>query len=144
MSGRPSDQVSVIPERELELVRKVWEGIQTKKLDQLDDLVDLAYEWDCVAERPGTQVKRGREAVKAFIETWSEGWDEYRMCCERLIDCDDHVLQFVRLRARRSGDRGAQLDQPAALLHTLAEGKLLKTGAYFHRDDALEAVGLSD
>lgn len=132
-----------IPERELELVREVWEAIQAKKLDQLDDLVDAAYEWDCVAERPGIQVVRGREAVKAFIETWPKGWDEYRLWSEHLIECDHHILQFVHLRARREDPPG-RLDQPAALLHTLTEGRLLRTEVYFHRGDALEAVGLPE
>lgn len=136
--------MSFIPEAELELVRKVWTAIQTRKLDQLDDLVDAAYEWDAVAECPGTQVQRGREAVKAFIESWPEGWDEYRVSSEQLIECDGRIVQLVRLRAHRSGERAMRLDQPGALVHTLAEGKLQKTEAYWHRGDAFKAVGLSD
>ena len=115
--------MSLIPEAELKLVRKVWEGIRTRKLDQLDDLVDAAYEWDRAAERPGTQGERGREAVKAFIETWSDGWDEYRLSSEQLIECDHRILQLVRLRAHRAGERAIRLDQPGALVHTLVGGE---------------------
>lgn len=139
------------PEPELELVRRAWESIQTKQLEQLDDLVDGAYEWDCAAEHPGVQVHRGREAVKAHIATWPEGWDEYSLWSEELIECEHGILQLVHLRAFRQDrggarreDRGAEIDQPAAFFHTLAEGRLLKTDVYWHRRDALAVAGLSD
>lgn len=132
-----------MPQREVELVRRFWEIVRTNELDQLDDLVDPAYQWDCAAERPGVQVRRGREEVKAFIRAWADGWDEYCISSEGLIDVDQRVLHFVHLRARREGNRGVRVEQPAALVHTLAEGKLVRTEGYFNRADALKAVCLS-
>ncbi len=42
-----------------------------REFDRLDDLVHVDYEWDQVAENPGTQVVRGRENVKALLLGWT-------------------------------------------------------------------------
>jgi ketosteroid isomerase-like protein len=78
----------------------------------------------------------------AWLE-WLEPWDSYRTEIEELIDVGDQVVVFTRDFGRRTGVE-AEVSVLGAAVWTVRGGKLARADFYAHRDQALEAVGLSE
>lgn len=91
----------------------------------------------------GGGVSRGREAVTSSSRKYTETWDDFRMEPEAFFDLGDRILVFVQLRggARASG---IPLDEPVAHVVTHRGGKVATMQPYANRNEALEAVGLSE
>jgi ketosteroid isomerase-like protein len=91
----------------------------------------------------GEGVSRGHEAWIRHLRKWTDTWDEFRIEPEKFFDSGDRTLVFVRLRGRAHAS-GVPLDESAAHVFTFRGKEIAALHIYRDRDQALEAVGLSE
>jgi ketosteroid isomerase-like protein len=96
-------------------------------------------------ETPGMEGEwRGLEEMSVATREYFLAFSDLRIEAERMIDLgDDRVLVLTRQTARGKLS-GAPFDHELADLMTLQDGKIVGLAAYWHRAEALEAVGLAE
>ena len=129
-------------EENIELVRLAYDLFNRRDIEAFLDLADPEIEWHDHAAFDTGPV-RGREAVRAFIETGLEPWEAFRRDPEEIIDVDNgRVLSVFRARAKGKAS-GIELDVRAADLVTIKGGKFVRYDMY-PVEDAYAAAGLTD
>jgi uncharacterized protein len=89
-------------------------------------------------------IYRGLEGSVAFRESLREVWgDSLRVQAEDFIEHRDHVVVMARTSARGKSS-GAEVDLPVAHVWTIRDGKVVRFQTFARREEALEAVGLSE
>jgi ketosteroid isomerase-like protein len=87
---------------------------------------------------------QGRKGFSEFMLSWTEGFENYSVQTERLIDVGgDRVVGFFTQSATGKGSR-APVEQEYATVYDLENGQLVRLRIYFDRDAALEAAGLRE
>jgi ketosteroid isomerase-like protein len=86
---------------------------------------------------------RGPNGLAAMWLEWLTPWRSYRLDVEEFFDAGDAVVVFARVQART--ERGGVLVQhsPAAIW-SIRGGRIASIHFYLEREEALEAVGLSE
>ena len=92
---------------------------------------------------PEGVVYRGLDGNKQFWADIDAAWSEFRIEAEEFRDLGDQVLLLGRAfaRAERSG---ITLDEPAAWLAVIHEGRIVRFRSFSNQLEALEAAGLSE
>jgi ketosteroid isomerase-like protein len=87
---------------------------------------------------------RGHAGLRKFFRDYYETWDELEDTIEELIDAGDRVVSVVTTRARgRSSGIDVEWKGHAAVW-TIRDGRIAQVTWFSDRDQALEAVGLSE
>ncbi len=87
---------------------------------------------------------RGREAVRRFwAKDLPQALEEFQIEPLRFEDFGDVVLVENRCRARAPGS-GMDISQVFVTVYWLRDGSVYRIRDHANRDEALEAVGLSD
>ena len=94
-------------------------------------------------EQPGAKVAEGRDAVARTFGQFDEVWEEHRSDPEliRVIDAERVLLLTVDYFR---GREGLELSQSSGVVFTLRDGKVVRMQAFWERESALEAVGLTE
>ena len=85
----------------------------------------------------------GLEGLRAVWLDWLDPWESYRVEIEDLIDAGDEVVVLPRDYGRRSG-MTAEVSTIGGAVWTVRDGKVARVAFYLNRNEALEAVGLSE
>jgi ketosteroid isomerase-like protein len=129
----------------VELVRRAHEAFNRRDVEAFlqDAGPDLALDWSR-AVGPEQGVFRGRDEVVRFLHSWWDAFDESVVVVDELIDAGDQVVFVFHGRQRGRGS-GAEVDgRGSVLVWSFRDGKVTKMTLFQTRDEALEAVGLSD
>ena len=88
---------------------------------------------------------RGSDGFLEFGRLWRAEWagSEITHKPEALIDLGDRVVWRVRLTARGARS-GASVDQTCGFVQWLADGAIVRSDAYWHWSECVEALGLQD
>jgi ketosteroid isomerase-like protein len=86
---------------------------------------------------------RGFDGLRAAWVDWLAPWDSYYAVIEDVIDLGDRVLVLPRDHGRRK-DLATDVEQRGASVYTVRDDKVARVEFYTNRDEALEAVGLSE
>jgi ketosteroid isomerase-like protein len=86
---------------------------------------------------------RGHDGVRALVRLSAEVFDAFQYELDELIDADDAVLALGRIRGR-GAQSGAVGRQPVSLVFRFSNGRIVRYRSYLRREEALEAVGLSE
>lgn len=100
---------------------------------------------DMVSTRtdPDGAVFHGRDGLLALMADWTEGFAEWSYRAEEFIDAGDHVI--VRLHQWATGaESGVPVDGDYWLTYAFDDGMVRRFTIYTDREQAFEAVGLSD
>jgi ketosteroid isomerase-like protein len=85
-------------------------------------------------------VYRGHDGLRQWLADMKEDWDELRIDYEELRALDGgRVLVLARFHARGRSS-GVSLDQPAAWICELAEGKVTRIRFFADADSAMGAA----
>jgi len=86
---------------------------------------------------------RGHDGIRTLMRLTAEVFDEFQYELDELIEADDAVLALgsIRVRGSQSGAVGAQ---QGALVFRFSNGRIVLYRSYLRREEALEAVGLSE
>jgi uncharacterized protein len=86
----------------------------------------------------------GKAAVRAYLQDWLDMFDDFKVEPVELIDeGGDKVIAVLRASGRAKLS-GVETDMTYAVLYTFRDGKIARGREYWTRDEALEAVGLSE
>jgi ketosteroid isomerase-like protein len=129
----------------VELFRRGADAWDRGDLDELLALYDAEAELDFVrfegwVERP---VFRGRAAIRAFFEQWREAFADYRYEVERYVDAGERVLALCSQSGAGPGSTGLAMMRLAQIA-TFKDGLIVRMENYSDREQALDAVGLSE
>jgi hypothetical protein len=105
------------------------------------DIGIFAENMDIVFEpRVDEQSYSGVDGLIQGWREWLSAWSSYEAHTEDFVDAGDHVVMLVRLRGETRHDR-VMIEQPAAVMYTLQDGKVVRLA--FHLDPrlALEEAG---
>jgi ketosteroid isomerase-like protein len=100
-------------------------------------------EYHVAREDPDSAVHRGIDAIRQQFANWHQAYPDLRV---EVLDAranGDRVLLWVRF-AGHGATSGIPLEMELAHLYTMRDGKAAKLVEYMNRDEALEAVGLSE
>jgi ketosteroid isomerase-like protein len=91
----------------------------------------------------GEQVLVGRRGMGEVISQMRDSWTTWRFEPERFIDTGGHVVVFIRVVAL-GGLSGLPSERETAHVWAVRDGRLTSIQVYRDRDQALDAMGLSD
>ena len=86
---------------------------------------------------------RGFDGFRSAWVDWLAPWDSYYTVIEDVVDLGDRVLVLPRDYGRRK-DLATDVEQRGASVYTVRDRKVARIEFYPNRDEALEAVGLSE
>jgi ketosteroid isomerase-like protein len=130
-------------QKNVEIVRSVYadpHGLTAAASDK----VAADAEFDFTAVYPDRPIVRGVEELRRFRDSGPWSGSPIHFEPERFFDVDDaRVLVFVRVSA--TGDKsGAQVDIRVAHEFTIRDDRVVRFVVHGNRDQALEALGLSE
>jgi ketosteroid isomerase-like protein len=133
----------------VEIVRhayEVWEPAWSSGTNDLGALLALMDD-DLITRNhlqgPEPDIWHGHQGFLDMTAEAADIFDEFRLRGEEFIDAGDHVVVRVGLEGRGSGS-GAPVKATAWYVYGVGGGKLVTIDMYVARDQALEAVGLSE
>jgi len=134
----------------VEVVRQIYEAVARRDrraiLALYDAGVELSFFPGTLADHivGGPAAWRGHDGLRTFDRELRAAFENFETNYEELIDAGEHVVSVSRYRgrARRSG---VNIDGPLQfLVWSIRAGKVTEVSWYPSRDEALEAVGLSE
>ena len=128
----------------VEIVRNGFERYRATG-EFADDLVTEDFVWDMSNFHgwPEQQVYAGAEGARAFLEEWSDAWENWELEMEALHDAGDRVVALMHQRGRAK-EAGMPVEMSFAQVWTLRDGKEARMDMYSDSDEAFEAVGLEN
>jgi ketosteroid isomerase-like protein len=85
----------------------------------------------------------GLDGLRAGWLDWLAPWESYRVEIEDVIDAGDDVVVLPRDYGRRAG-MAVEVGVMGGAVWTVRDGKVARIAFYLNRNEALEAVGLSE
>jgi ketosteroid isomerase-like protein len=124
----------------VEIVRELWEAYSRGDIERVIALSDPYVVLVTLEEGP----LYGPDAVRANYARWMEAWrEEPETTVEEVIGNGDHVVVIACFRGRGRGS-GVRVAERLYEVYTLRNGRVLRVDEFSDRDQALEAVGLSE
>lgn len=129
------------------MVRRVYEAVAVGDsegvLAKYDPDVEFDFSRSPFASVLNKSVFRGHEGLRDFIRERYEAFDKTEDDCQELFEVGDKVISVVSSRAR-GRESGVDVEQTHFALWSIDAGKVTSVRWFGTRDEALEAVGLSE
>ena len=125
----------------VELLKRGYEAFNRGDLDAVFELLDPEIEWVNDERVPFAGTYRGHDELRALLRDQQEVFDQLTMEPYEFFETGDHVVVFVRVRARGEAS-GAALEITIGHLWTISNGKGVRWQGFPEREKALEAAGL--
>jgi ketosteroid isomerase-like protein len=127
----------------VEIVRRAEAAISRRDVKSLDAL--LARDCEIVPMRAAVEsiVFRGPRAALEWFAAQDESWESIGAEAQTYRHGDDWVLALGHIRAQGRSS-GVVLDQPAAAIWRLCEGRITSVRTYSDRERALADLGLKE
>ncbi len=94
-------------------------------------------------EQPAPRSARGREEVRQLFGEFDAAWAEHKTEPQEFRTLDDERVLVLSVE-RFKGRDGIAIDAPGAAIFTVRDGKIVEWQAFWDRQSALEAAGLSE
>ena len=128
----------------VEVVRRIYAEVSANAWEAPRELFDPEYAIDLTEAAPDVGVISGLDAAEAALHDYSETFERFRIELMELIHADE---QCVVTAVRDGGQlRGSDREVWNRFFHvwTFRDGRILRRSSHTHRDQALEAAGLSE
>ena len=126
-------------EEDLEAVTRGYEAWNKGELGAVLELMDPEIEWAPGVESPEAGVFTGRDGLAAFVKSWAESFDDFRLEPEEVTVEGDRAIVLLRQSGRGRGS-GIELDIRTVHVWTIRDGVAVAWAAYRSRKDALDAI----
>jgi ketosteroid isomerase-like protein len=120
-----------------------------RAIDQLNetgdpdwDLYDPELVWTMRPDGPAHITRHGLQGLREGIESLREVWSEIRLEIVEVIESGEIVV--VVLSERLRAQSGVELEAVEAWANWFRDGKLVRIEQHGSKQEALEAVGLSE
>jgi ketosteroid isomerase-like protein len=134
----------------VEVVRQIYEAVARRDTSTIlalyDAEVEMSFSRGTLADHiiGGPAVWSGHAGLRAFDRELRESFESFETTYEELIEAGDNVVSVSRYRGR-GRKSGVEIDGPLQFgVWSIRGGKVTKTTWYPTREEALEAVGLSE
>jgi ketosteroid isomerase-like protein len=127
-------------EEDLEALRRGYEAWNHGDVESVLGLVHPEMAWSPGEEAPEAGRFTGRDGFAAFITSWSESFDEFRLEPEEMTAVGDCVIVVLRQSGRGAGS-GIELDIRTVHVWTIRDGQAVAWAGYRNREQALAAIG---
>jgi ketosteroid isomerase-like protein len=128
----------------VEVVRRSFEAGRDRRFDLAVEAWHPQGEWrPAMAGVIEGRVYCGHAALRRYFDDLFQSFSEVRVSDLEFRDLGDRVLLLYRLSVR-GHDSGISIDQRAGAVYELRDGKIVNGHSYLSREQALEAVGLSE
>jgi len=138
------ENVEIVPDDSLDLMRLWFDTWNRKELDAFFDLYDADAEVITDPSWVEAGPFNGRVAIRAWFEGLQQSWEERdALVLRELFEVEDKVVaRFAwQVRGRTSGIE-THLDVTS--VNTIKRGKIVRQQYYFDHAEALQAVGLRE
>jgi ketosteroid isomerase-like protein len=127
-----------VSQENVEIVRLIFDAwlrgdMATDKLDPEITMIESST-------IPGATSAYGIDAVRRYMASFANYWDEIRFEPQEYIDAGERVIVVARLVGRGKAS-GVDVNRVWAYVWTLRDGKALRMEGFANRDEALKAVG---
>ena len=146
-SGLPRDTAWAMSEENVERVREATDAANRRDFDAFVALVspDVVWESRSSSSFPGFRdVYRGRAEVREWVAEALEVIEDAQTEVEEIEDLGDDRLLVEIVRSGRGKGSGVPAELRDWWVLWFAEGLITRRQAFWTRDDALEAAGLSE
>jgi ketosteroid isomerase-like protein len=127
----------------LDTIRRGYADLNRRDVQAWLNAFHADAEMHDLAGGPEAPPRRGHEALRAWVESVDSLWEDGRYEPQEIIDAGDFVVVAVRVRGRRR-HTGVNIDVSMCQVFEMRQGRIQRGTAYLDKDEALEAVGLSD
>jgi ketosteroid isomerase-like protein len=127
----------------VEIVRRGVDSFNRCDITAVLSDFDHDAEWVEDQRYPGARTFRGPSGVERSIRKWWDAWGEITMDLDETIDLGDRVVLAGRVCAR-GHDTDVAVEAPFGGVYEFRAGKVVRVQTLGSRDEALEAVGLSE
>jgi ketosteroid isomerase-like protein len=127
-------------------VETLWDAYEAANRGDWDSAVRAMhpdFEWKTADQVPLAGTYRGPDEVRRFFEDQRKAFEEVLFEPEQFFERGDRIVVFVLGRFRPRGS-SARVEVRIAHLWTMRDGKAARCKAFPVREEALEAVGLSE
>jgi ketosteroid isomerase-like protein len=128
---------------EIEQLRAVYDAVNRGDWDAAFDDARPDFELVPPDQNPIAGTYRGREAIRGFFDELWAAFDEVTVEPGPFLEADDQIVVSLAMRLRPS-DSPAAVEMQITHLWTLRDGKAARCEVFLRREQALEAVGLSE
>jgi|SRR5215212_107869 len=129
----------------VKLVQRAFEALNRRDIEGFLEAThpDVVQDWSR-AVGPQRGIYQGRDEVVGFLRSWWDAFDESIIVVDELIDAGDQVVAAFHGRQRGRTSGAIVEGRGSVLIWNLRDRKVVSTTLYQQRDEALEAVGLSE
>jgi ketosteroid isomerase-like protein len=138
------DTARAMSQENIEIVRRMFEGVSNKDAAAIQAACDPDFELTSSFTALEGKTYRGHEAVENSLADLEEAWESLGLTVEELVPTGEEALVVVtRVEAVARGS-GVPIDQRTYGAFEFRQAKALRARFYSSREEALEAVGLSE
>ena len=132
-------------EKNIEILRRAVEAFNERGIGGAvtDELFSDDVEFHEPPEQPAPRTAHGREEVRQLFGEFDAAWAEHKSEPEEFRALDDERVLVLSVE-RFKGRDGMAVDAPGAAIFTVRDGKIAEWHAFWDRQSALEAAGLSE
>jgi ketosteroid isomerase-like protein len=130
----------------VDVVRRLWDAADRRDSETVLALYDPQVELDVSGfpiEAAEGQHYRGHDGLKRLFREWREFWEHAESSLVELVDAGDRVVGVYTYRARGRAS-GVPVEGTFAALWTVHHGRVVRVEWRSSRDEAVEAMGLSE
>ena len=128
----------------VETVKALFAAFADRDFDAVAEILDPDVQiHPAIVGGPENVVYQGRDGMQQFWADVDTAWAEFRITPEEFRELDESILVLGRAFARGQGS-GIGLDQGAAWIARLREGRIVEFQSFSSKAEALEAAGLRE
>jgi ketosteroid isomerase-like protein len=129
----------VIANKDVKVLRDAYEALNQGDIERALGVLDEQAEWCEHSDLPEAGLYRGKDAIRTFLESFLESWEDFVQETEDVIAGEGRVLILLRSRSHGKGS-GISVEGRYAHLWTMQDGRGVRVDAYLDRDEALQAL----
>ena len=127
----------------VELNRQFVEAFNRRELDAWLAYLDPEITWYAMTHEPEPGPFQGHEGVSKMAARWLDLLSDLRIEAKEHIDAGEYLVVPVRI-CGHAPDSDAEVVGEEVFLNKYRDGKIVEVREYRTREEALEAVGISE
>ena len=137
------DTARAMSQENVEIVRRAFALFNARDLSAFFDLFGSDLLYRNRTDEPDARVYRGLEQYKGYVAGFLDTFDDLRFELHESVDLGDQAVVVTDLLGR-GRESGADVRGVYVFLLTVRDGTIVEGGEYATKEEALEAVGLSE
>jgi ketosteroid isomerase-like protein len=127
----------------VQAVRGLYDGWMEGDVTRALEYVDPKIVWEAITDAPDAGTHRGHAGVRRHMEDWLGDFDFLPMEFKEVVEGEDRLVIAQCARATGKGS-GVPTEIHYVVAYWLRDGKIVEIKEFRTKEEALEAVGLSE